>query len=236
MNDAGEYKNGFQIIQDVLSEYSDVDDSVATLMSPENLNSTFRVLIACFSIDGDVRSQWIAYADDGQGFSIGFDSDLIERNNMFNRYLEKMQPISSMIKFIGVNYDRKIFEQEVRRMIESCKDSKSPIKFKLLARLLMQLAIRYKDKFFEEEREIRGFIAPENEIVTDDFYIECRSNGYGEVYFHQLNTSYKNFNAIKEIIIGPKNPLKIDEIKTNLINVGLRDVAINYSRGREKYR
>ena len=28
--------------------------------------------VSCFSADGDVLSQWRAYADDGHGFAIGF--------------------------------------------------------------------------------------------------------------------------------------------------------------------
>src|SRR5437868_13516061 len=36
-----------------------------------------RQFLACFSTSGDSLSQWRAYADDAQGFSIGFDtSDL----------------------------------------------------------------------------------------------------------------------------------------------------------------
>src|ERR1019366_7397755 len=32
------------------------------------------ICVACFSEDGDVLSQWRAYADDGHGFAIGFDT------------------------------------------------------------------------------------------------------------------------------------------------------------------
>ena len=34
-------------------------------------------LIGCFSKNGDLLSQWRAYAEDGKGFSIGFDSNYI---------------------------------------------------------------------------------------------------------------------------------------------------------------
>ncbi|WP_416152053.1 DUF2971 domain-containing protein [Pseudomonas sp. Bout1] len=36
-------------------------------------------LATCFSKAGDVLSQWRAYADDGQGYAIGFDSKLLKK-------------------------------------------------------------------------------------------------------------------------------------------------------------
>ena len=36
------------------------------------------LMIACFSLDADVLSQWRAYADDGHGFAIGFSPVLMK--------------------------------------------------------------------------------------------------------------------------------------------------------------
>ena len=236
MNDEGEYRDGFKIIRDILSEYPDVDEKTTTKMSPDNINNTFKVLIACFSQRGDILSQWRAYADDGKGFSIGFDLEMVKQHNMFNRYLEKMEPITSKIDFISVSYELSIFEKEVHQLIKSYKNSKSPIRFKLLARALMYMAIRYKDNFFTEEQEIRGFIAPEDAIKGDDFKIEVRECNYGKTHYHQLKTSFNDIHAIKEIIIGPKSKYNVDDIRSLLKCHGLSSVTVNVSNGTGKYR
>lgn len=235
-NDKGEYNDGFQIIHDILKIYPNVDKKIATEMSPSNINNTFKVLISCFSYDGDVLSQWRAYADDGCGFSIGFDMELIEQHHLFNRYLEKMEVISGKISFISVNYDRSEFEREVHQLVKKCIDSSSPISFKLLSRELMYMAIMYKDNFFKEEQEVRGFIAPEESIKGDDYMIEQRDCSYGAANFHRLNTSFQDIHAIKEVVIGPKNSATIEETKNKLKNFGLENIPVRISVGYGKYR
>lgn len=236
MNDEGEYKSGFQIIHDILKIYSDVDEQVTKEMSPSNINKTFKVLASCFSRDGDVLSQWRAYADDGHGFSVGFDMEIVKQNHLFNRYLEKMQPISGKIEFVNVSYDRSEFENEVHQLIKTYKGSSSPIKFKLLSRALMYMAIRYKDKFFNEEQEVRGFIAPEDCIKGDDYLIEERDCQYGVAHYHKLNTSFQDIHAIKEVVIGPKNSATIEETKVFLKKIGLENIFVKLSAGYGKYR
>lgn len=236
MNDAGEYKSGFQIIRDILKLYPESDQTVSAEMSPENINRTFNVLIACFSQNGDVLSQWRAYSDDGRGFSVGFDLELIRQHHMFNRFLEKMAPISGKVQFIGVTYDRAEFEKEVHQLISSFERSASPIRFKLLSRALMHMAIRYKDNFFAEEQEVRGFIAPEERIQGDNYIIEQRETLYGDAYYHQLNTSFNDIHAIKEVVIGPKNSTTIEAVKEHLDRCGLEHAHVRTSNGRGKYR
>ena len=236
MNDEGEYKSGFQIIRDILKSHPKVDQSISTEMSPNNINHTFKVLIASFSKNGDLLSQWRAYADDGRGFSIGFDLELIRQHHMFNRYLEKMIPILGKIEFISVTYDRLEFEREVHELIGSFERSSSPMRFKLLARALMFMAIRYKEKFFEEEQEVRGFIAPEEGIQGDDYTVEQRETPYGDAYYYQLNTSFNDIHAIKEVVIGPRNQSEIQQVQQCLECYGLGNIHVKHSSGRGKYR
>lgn len=236
MNDESEYKNGFQIIRDILRDYSDIDQRIVTELGPGKINNGIKILIACFSNNGDLLSQWREYADDSKGFSIGFDLEMIKQHNMFNRYFEKMEPISNKIEFMDVSYDLDAFIAEVHQLIKSCKDSKALLKYKLLARMFMHMSVRYKDSFFSEEREVRGYIAPEDNIKRDDFVIDYREGTYGNTAFHKLNTNFQNISAIKEIIIGPKSQSTIADIIQYLKPIGLENVSVKYSRGRGQYR
>ena len=229
MNDSGEYQNGFQIIREILSQYPDIDNAVVTQMSPENLNLSFKVFAACFSKNGDLHDQWISYADGVLGFSIGFDPMLIEQHHTQNRFMEKMQLITTKVKLTEVAYDKENFKEEVHQQINLCRNSESPIKWDILADKMMMLAIKYKDKFYEKEQETRAFIAPKKNIPRDDFFIEQRIGVYGTTAFHRLNTSFQNFHSIKEIIIGPQNPLAIERIRSDLGCYGLGDISIKYS-------
>lgn len=236
MNDQLEYKSGFSIIEEILKDYPGIDQEAVTEISPNNINVTFKILISCFSKNGDIRSQWIAYANDGEGLSIGFNQEMIKQHNQFNRYLENFAPISNKINFIEVIYDEELLRIYAKTIIDNRINSKSPIQLKILSRELMYLAIKYKDKFFEEEQEVRGFIVVENNIKGDNFDINERDGIYGSTLYHSLNTSFKTIHSIEEVIIGPKNNSSIDDIKNRLSNCGLDRVHVRYSDGRGKYR
>lgn len=65
-------------------------------------------LISCFSKNGDLLSQWRAYAEDGKGFSIGFDSNYIYHG-------------------LGVNINSVVYEEETQyRLILNTTVRKPP--------------------------------------------------------------------------------------------------------------
>lgn len=236
MNDKEEYQIGYHILLELLKDHGLDNHVVVTEMADINLNKTFHILIGCFSKDGDVLSQWRAYADDGRGFSIGFDELEIKTYNQFNRFSDnEFKPIMSSVEFINVNYDLDSFKAQAIRIIEHYKNSSSEIKYKILARELMYLSISYKDKFFIEEDEVRAVITPEHNY-DQNYQISTRDTPYGSAFYHELNTSYEQCHSIKNIIFGPKNINCPYEIKKLLDMNGLRNVEITFSRGAGKYR
>jgi hypothetical protein len=78
------------------------------------LESHVQMFVACFSAAGDLLSQWRAYADDGAGFAIGFNT----------AYFEKLLTLHNQrngertITIAKVEYDLACQEEEVRRLIE----------------------------------------------------------------------------------------------------------------------
>ena len=236
MNDNDEYKSGYQILREILKSHNLSDDDLVFEMSEKNLNKSFHILIACFSKKGDLKSQWNEYADNGKGFSIGFDEELLMQNNLFNRFIENsMEPISSKVEFIPVNYDIEKFKEQAEKIIKQYLEPKSPIKMKLLARELMYLSIEYKNIFFKEENEIRAVITPEHKL-DDKYKINIRETKHGDAYYHELKTYYNNFSSIKEIVLGPKNDYTLQDINSILSERGLSDVNIKVSNGCGKYR
>ena len=235
MNDENEYKAGYQIIKDILKEKS-LKQNIVTEMSDDNLNKSFQVLIGCFSRNDDMLSQWKAYADDGQGLSIGFNKETIMMHNLFNRFIENnMQPISNKVQFLDVNYNIEKFKKIVANTIDRFSQSTSPIWEKLLARELMMISISYKDLFFKEEDEVRAIITIENNIESK-FNVESRETSYGKSNYHKLNTSYSDSSAIEKVTIGPKCDLSEEEVKQFLKKNNVNNIEVNTSEGYGKYR
>ena len=73
--------------------------------------------ICCFSMDGDLLSQWRAYADDGAGFAIGFSTNGIEK-----RCADRAKEIELGLTLEPVIYDSvehdRLLETELVRLCD----------------------------------------------------------------------------------------------------------------------
>lgn len=237
LNDKTEYKSGFDLTFEILEKKGLSDLPEFLDIKSEKLNERFRILIGCFSLEGDAGSQWGLYADDSKGLAIGFDENDINQFNLFNRFTaNSYQPISSSVKFCKVHYNKDEFMQKVKNFIERMELSESPIKYELIALALRRFATTYKDQYFKDEREIRAVI--EIEPSRDDGYeLDLRINAYKEeATYHKLLTSYQNLSAIKEVMIGPNCPYSHEDVQSMLNEQGLEGVAISYSSGKGRYR
>jgi len=237
LNDKSEYKSGFDIIQETLKDIGLSEQAVFKEITADKLNNNFQILVACFSKEGDVGSQWRLYAEDSKGLSIGFDKAEIEQFNMFNRFTENgFQPIASHVKFFEVTYDELEFKNDVKYFIEKIERNSPILKYQLMSCGLRRFAAIYKDTFFKDEREIRGIV--EIEPGRDHRYVlNERVNAYKEnAIYHKLLISYQTLSAIKEVIIGPNCPLTKEDVDSILHEHCLEGVTLRYSSGRGKYR
>ena len=85
-NDPSELRHGLGIAIDLLkSKATDARPEIATFASmferfdlDAGIEAAGHFFICCFSADGDDLGQWRAYADNGQGFALGFDTSSLE--------------------------------------------------------------------------------------------------------------------------------------------------------------
>lgn len=148
--------------------------------------------IACMSNDGDVLSQWRAYANDGRGVAIGFntaylDSQVNQMPVVYDRDAQKYIIEGKVhVKFLD--------ELEGAAKNQNIEDIYQKTK-KILSHLI-QNALVCKNPAFQEEQEYRlilkgnqkeKFRVCDNRIVP---YKELDFNG--------------NKRFIEEIVIGPK--------------------------------
>ena len=101
---------------------------------------------SCYSLDGDVLSQWRAYADDGRGYAIGFRAqDLVQLSVRALRVLydkeEQIHEVRSVIRAIN-----EVEQLETKKFGEDFKTHCGVLAFDLAA---------FKNPAFSEEKEIR---------------------------------------------------------------------------------
>jgi hypothetical protein len=192
------YKNRQYINVEILKEF----DKMSRYFDYNNY-----AYASCFSEQGDLLSQWRAYAQDGLGVAIGFSRELLEKIN--NNY---------DIKFLKVNYNsaiqNKYTELQAQKILDLFLegDNLFHAMSEVFSNNLPNLCC-YKNKAFKEEQEWR-IIAPMTPMgmkkqkfnlppfVLSEIKITSRKDKlitYSELDF----TQFKD-DMIQEIILGPK--------------------------------
>jgi hypothetical protein len=195
------------------------------------------LMLACFSLDADVLSQWRAYGDDGQGFAVGFSPKLIK----------------GPVKQLRVLYDE---DAQIRELIgnlrhvyqfEKSKGFKYDDQFRSHVFHLGLDLCAYKNVGFREEKEIRlahtcgidrgkktavphGARAMGGERLSDPLKIHFR-NAKGVVVPYVI-VDYSDSGAvqpIKEVVLGPKNQNAELNIEFFLNTVGVSNVNVRRS-------
>ncbi|RXJ83378.1 DUF2971 domain-containing protein [Arcobacter cloacae] len=199
-------------------------------------NKQPNVYIASFSQGEDLLSQWRAYANDGYGVAIGFNTDYFKENNL--------------IKTSKVLYNESLQEKEIEKILKPLFQMKDRFDFdsyefeKFSEKIIDDinyLSAKSKNELFMEEQEIRLIHNPiivedkstkrfifENNISPMMFRAVC---GNLIPYFELKFDNFENDNEpILEIIKGPKNKFIDQEIRIFLANNGFYNVKIKGSK------
>jgi hypothetical protein len=193
------------------------------------------VYIASFSEGSDLLSQWRAYANDGFGVAIGFNSDYFKENKLVQTsavlYDEKSQEelidlILEPLENLSENIDP---ESDV--FVDICKDIITKIN---------NLSAKSKNELFKEEQEVRLIHTPKiidnkenKKFIFEDNLSEMMFRSVcGNLipYFELKFDQKKEVPPIVEIIKGPKNKFINEEAKIFLSNNGFYSVDIKSSK------
>ena len=212
-------------------------------------------LVACFSRNGDLLSQWRGYANDGCGFAIGFDRLLLEK------YLKR----DERFRVEGIEYDAArqlmMIDNDVKEAFLDCaewfeldldfpkhiglfNDELDEISIDLAERLDFTSCLMKKHTFREED-EVRIIFSSRIGIGTDETEIDKKIKGttklclrdvdylarrnqfvlYADMSFEKALTD----GVIKEIIIGPKVDMTVEEVGSYLCVRGFEGVNVRKS-------
>lgn len=172
------------------------------------LENYFRPHIACFSREGDLLSQWRAYANNGKGISIGFN----------RRYFESIKTLDNKeFEVLDVVYSLKEQEKKLKDLVSIIGTEKLKIleDFYInkgdnnyfheieLASVLLKYGMIFKNETFSEEKEVRlihGF----DKIAAEPDMFEYRVTQDDLISFVEIPIDIESdYTPIKEIILGP---------------------------------
>ena len=234
MNDSMEEKWAISLIKNV---YED-NESTSELYPQDcfvgvskSLTECSRKFISCFSEEGDILSQWRAYADDGAGFSMGFS---VEKLNVSKDSIKLDDHPSDPMKIYLVKV---LYEQDKQKeFISLCRKSaaESPGEDPYQSdNVLPNYSIALKNPYFAEEKEWR-LVFPVN---TDAYDLYLKKNGRRDFLFREtarglspyFTYAFNSF-ALAEVKLGPKNEAYIKDVELFLKKYGFQDVKISTSK------
>lgn len=181
----------------------------------------------CFSESRDQLSQWRGYANDGRGIAIGFNKELLLRLNSISEHHTKFG------KVIYYNHEKQ--RQYINSII---KDNIEKLDYKGIGHAALELNINYRLKFpfiknagFVEEKEWRVVVCSEidnyhNIPSSDDFvFSKIKYRVANEKLIPYLEMDFERIKRelVKEIWIGPKSEVEIEDIVNFLKMCGYYD-------------
>lgn len=238
MNDGLEIKWGYSIwievanllLKELGHEFIDEIDKIIHGFGLQSL-----IISSSFSFQGDILSQWRAYASDGNGYCIGFDAK---------------QLFQLPILQIKIIYDKKAQVKKVSEIVKSIYDIEKHTKEKFgksFFELCFYFAVALssmKNPSFVEEKEIRiiHLLTFKNSNcglkltdvggvsfgkATDGQEIKYRIRDNSPIAYQDYGFSNEGKSSpMKQVILGPKNRSLPTGVSIFLETIGIENVDV----------
>ena len=186
-------------------------------------NFSMKTFCVCFSESKDKLSQWRGYAQDGKGIAIGFNKDVLEELNQISKF---------HTAFGKVIYDNP--QEYVQNIIA---DNIKKLEYKGVGHVALELSENYRMQFpfvknpgFEEEKEWRVVVCstighyniPSSENILFS-KVKYRTANNKLIPYIEMNFERVKQSIIKEIFIGPKSEVEVEDIVNLLSFYGYYD-------------
>lgn len=239
MNDPMEMRLGIDIIKNTFNTiFPEVTDEI----NWRGYNNLY-YLCCSFSYGGDILSLWRAYSDNGAGVSIGLDENVLSYCNSYDDNNGIKMPNRHSID--KVYYEKKEFEEYIFKYLNDFKNKygtpsdDNEHKFTRLSKVihsLYRMSCSFKNSFYKEEKEVRYVVPIHSSLLIDPFFMEDREfdfrlTDYGLSPYSKLALKKKETIAIKQVVLGPKNNSKIEDVELFLFLNGLENVEVKKSNG-----
>lgn len=204
--------------------------------------------IACFSTEGDLLSQWVAYANQGTGVSIGFNTEMLLQYSVDNPtgFLISFDNDINSTLLINLEYHiteikkmlEKLFNYCYSQYIANKEDIDILSKMAILfCGYIFRISALYKNKAFRAEHEWRciSYCASyySNSLnfgkMSRNIEFEC-INGHIKSHISLDLREYWNDGLIKHVILGPQSNENEFDFKFFLSNNFSDEIEIRNSK------
>jgi hypothetical protein len=220
LNDPSELRHGLRIAIDLLKARATATrPEIATFASmferfdlDAGIEAAGHFFICCFSADGDDLGQWRAYADNGQGFNLGFDRRVLE--DAFTRRSGK--PIQQHSTF-PVTYDDKKLKRIQKTLVDlldplislprTTRTSGDPLAAYMMELLVyhamdvIRAIMFFKHEAYRNEKEYRFQQLFRRDKPAPD--VNYRRRGTSLVRYREFDWRKQVPSSLKKIVIGP---------------------------------
>jgi hypothetical protein len=220
LNDPSELKHGFSRAVEIIKRRS-ADGPPESKKFAEQFEGFFvggidavaSCFVGCFSTTGNDLGQWRAYADDGRGFALAFDTALLEDAFV------KVSALSTSNKItFRVTYDDEKAERLQTKIIDAMfpllalstgRQVEPPALYDYRVDLLaatcmhcLRAAVYFKHEAYVNEAEYR-FLHNETDPKNPEPEVKFRSRPYELVRYREFHWAAGARSALTKVIIGP---------------------------------
>jgi hypothetical protein len=218
MNDPSEIAHGIKIAQTQLttllteglsSEKAEILSSKFFLKALEGIKNIAHFFVCCFSKEMDDLGQWRAYANDGQGYALGFDGKALDsyfsngnkHHNSFPIHYDEAKLASEQKGLAN------LFLKHLSNKNSDLNDTRLNYDDRLMYIVhVLILSLPHKHWGYKNESEFRFMQTfPINKLVPDLLHRvrKNKKNEYQLVNYREFSWKGLDPCPIKEIVIGP---------------------------------
>jgi hypothetical protein len=243
LNDATERTWGFTQFQDAADKLrklcgANFIDRISEIVRLTQDHSV--AMISSYSLNGDLLSQWRAYADDGRGVAIGFSPQELKMpanplRVLYDRAAQRKELTNNILhvfkvekKQFGFRYDERFREHWFNFGLDLCAYKHPAFAEEIEIRRVHVTGVALN----EEERRLIPLGAIDGDGVrrSGPVPVNYRVRNGVQIPYVSLDITDGGKNSpIKEIVLGPKNPDSEANVEMFLTGVGWNKVKIHRS-------
>jgi hypothetical protein len=213
LNDTSEIRHGVAYACKLLRGISSADGVASQLNVftrtvskhlSEDIEQSANYFVCCFSGNGDDLGQWRAYADDGRGYAIGFDTVLLER-----AFVDAAPGNHSTFP---LSYDAPALQTMLAQLVEQATRIVSTAAGQMTGQQLTHLSVRlsatvihcstfFKHKGYSNEEEYRFLMVRRGDLPVDN--LKLRSSPYSLIRYCEFDWKSTIAHALKKVVVGP---------------------------------
>ncbi len=220
LNDPSELSHGFSHAVNILKskatdgppESKTFSRLVEAFSTHGGIHAAAHYFVSSFSSNGDDLGQWRAYADNGRGYALGFDTAILENsfikdsaspdwsNSTFSVIFKDSQ-LAGLHKLLVERMFHLISMPHGRNLASATMHAYMDDLLELFLLHALRAVLFFKHEAYKNEQEYR-FLQVHRATTTPPV-VQLRTRPYALVRYREFDWKTANAAALKNIVVGP---------------------------------